>query len=460
MMDSENLLMKGRAEMADIIKKAADGQQKSMKLLYDSNKQKVYYVSLCLLGNAYQAAEAAYHTFKSVWGGIKSNGIRTESDFSHFALRTAVEYCKGRLTKQSPKAFRLPYNRSFLVTVDKKGKGRDDEPAMAMLSTLPALQRFIFVMHTVGGYMPEQIANSFRFDLRSVDAALEAEKANIEQAAHSIGTAMSYETVVSALAEGEQKAAYPATMDEKVYAAIAEISAPLEKKMRKKWNLIGLSILALIAIVFAVVFAKGLPGDDTDSLQNSGEETDSTLISSPVIELDENATYYADIEIADYGTITVELDQHTAPVTVSNFVNLAQNGFYDGLSFHRIMEGFMMQGGDPEGNGTGGNTDENGEEINIVGEFSNNGYENTISHTRGTISMARSSSGYDTASSQFFIMQEDTTSLDGNYAAFGHVVEGIEIVDAVCEDAEPTDDNGTIPADEQPVITSITIRTE
>lgn len=118
------------------------------------------------------------------------------------------------------------------------------------------------------------------------------------------------------------------------------------------------------------------------------------------------------------------------------------------------MEGFMMQGGDPNGDGTGGS------ENTIVGEFADNGYENNLSHTRGAISMARSGDDYDSASSQFFIVQEDSTYLDGQYAVFGYVTEGLEVVDAVCEAAEPTDDNGTIEADAQPVIPSITIRTE
>ncbi|HIR41540.1 MAG TPA: peptidylprolyl isomerase [Candidatus Egerieicola pullicola] len=161
--------------------------------------------------------------------------------------------------------------------------------------------------------------------------------------------------------------------------------------------------------------------------------------------------YYADIQIQDYGTVTVELDADAAPITVENFVNLARSGFYDGLTFHRIMDGFMMQGGDPEGNGTGGS------DTTIKGEFSANGVENNLSHTRGAISMARSSD-YDSASSQFFIVQEDSTFLDGQYACFGYVTEGMDIVDEICESAQPTDDNGTIPADEQPVITSITIR--
>ena len=168
-------------------------------------------------------------------------------------------------------------------------------------------------------------------------------------------------------------------------------------------------------------------------------------------EIAEAETYFADIEIADYGTITVELDAKSAPITVENFVNLAKDGFYDGLTFHRIMYGFMMQGGDPNGNGTGGS------ENTITGEFSANGVENPLSHTRGAISMARAMDP-DSASSQFFIVHADSEFLDGQYAAFGYVTEGIEIVDAICEDAMPVDNNGTILPADQPVITSVTIR--
>ena len=161
-------------------------------------------------------------------------------------------------------------------------------------------------------------------------------------------------------------------------------------------------------------------------------------------------THHAEIEIQDYGTITVELDGDAAPITVQNFMDLANAGFYDGLTFHRIISGFMMQGGDPNGNGTGGS------ENTIKGEFSANGVENDLSHTRGTISMARAQDP-DSASSQFFICHADSTFLDGQYACFGYVTDGMDVVDAVCEAAQPTDNNGTIPADQQPVITSIRI---
>ena len=158
----------------------------------------------------------------------------------------------------------------------------------------------------------------------------------------------------------------------------------------------------------------------------------------------------AEINIKDYGVIKLELDADSAPITVTNFVNLVNDKFYDGLTFHRIIDGFMIQGGDPLGNGTGGS------EKTIKGEFKKNGVENNISHTRGTISMARSQAN-DSASSQFFIVQSDSTFLDGSYAGFGHVTSGMEIVDKICKDTKTEDDNGTVKKENQPVIESIKI---
>lgn len=158
--------------------------------------------------------------------------------------------------------------------------------------------------------------------------------------------------------------------------------------------------------------------------------------------------HYVNINIKDKGTIKVELDADAAPITVTNFVKLVKEGFYDGLTFHRIIKDFMMQGGDPTGTGMGSS------DKTIVGEFASNGVENPISHTRGTISMARSSLP-DSASCQFFIMHQDGTSLDGDYAAFGHVTEGMEIVDDICENTTGQDRNGVVPEENRPVIESI-----
>ena len=162
-------------------------------------------------------------------------------------------------------------------------------------------------------------------------------------------------------------------------------------------------------------------------------------------------THYAEIQVEDYGTITLALDGQAAPETVANFVALAEEGFYDGLTFHRIIEGFVIQGGDPNGDGTGGS------DTAIKGEFRDNKFDNPLSHVRGAVSMARSQQ-YNSASSQFFIVHQDSTDLDGAYAVFGYVTEGMDVVDAVCEAARPVDNNGTIPAEAQPVIESVTVR--
>ena len=196
----------------------------------------------------------------------------------------------------------------------------------------------------------------------------------------------------------------------------------------------------------AAGFSDGTDASDSKTVDLKDDSTDVLLDTSEEL----TGTHHAEIIVKDYGTIDVELDADTAPITVTNFVKLAQEGFYDGLTFHRIMDGFMIQGGDPNGNGTGGSDE------NIKGEFSNNGVENDISHTRGTISMARANDP-DSGSSQFFIVQSDSTFLDGDYAGFGHVTSGMDIVDKICKDAKPTDNNGTIPADEQPVIETVKI---
>lgn len=206
---------------------------------------------------------------------------------------------------------------------------------------------------------------------------------------------------------------------------------------------------------------EGQSGQPVEDAEDAAEETSQepekaadTGSSEDVVTLDVSksltGTHDVEIKVKDYGTIDVQLDADTAPITVTNFIKLVQENFYDGLTFHRIMDGFMIQGGDPLGNGTGGS------DQTIKGEFKNNKVENNISHKRGVISMARSSDP-DSASSQFFIVQTDSTFLDGDYAAFGEVTSGMDVVDAICKDAKPTDDNGTIPADQQPVIEYIKV---
>ena len=157
------------------------------------------------------------------------------------------------------------------------------------------------------------------------------------------------------------------------------------------------------------------------------------------------------MEIENYGTIEMELYPDLAPDTVDNFISLIKEGFYDGLTFHRIIDGFMIQGGDPTGTGFGGSNKK------IKGEFFANGFENDLKHERGVISMARASNSYDSASSQFFIVQTTYPSLNGLYAAFGKVTNGMDIVDKICKDTPVEDNNGTVLPENQPKITNVYI---
>ena len=191
--------------------------------------------------------------------------------------------------------------------------------------------------------------------------------------------------------------------------------------------------------------------DATTETEGDGSDSatiESGLLSEPLDNGYAEGLHHATIEVEGFGTIKLELNATNTPITVSNFADLVERGFYDGLTFHRIIKDFMIQGGDPNGNGTGGSP------RNIKGEFSSNGVTNAIRHKRGVISMARSND-YDSGSSQFFIMHKDTESLDGQYAAFGKVTEGMEVVDAIAENTPVEDANGTVAVENQPRITSI-----
>lgn len=227
--------------------------------------------------------------------------------------------------------------------------------------------------------------------------------------------------------------------------------------MKKSYIIIGVIVVLVIVAIMCFAIYNNSTKDNTNTVESTSQEENNTeqnkVNNEENEESEENdmyssGTHHAQIVVKDYGTISLELYADIAPITVSNFAKLVNEGFYDGLTFHRIIEGFMIQGGDPLGNGTGGSDEE------IKGEFAANGIKNSISHVRGAISMARATS-YNSASSQFFIMQEDTPSLDGQYAAFGKVTDGIEIVDKICEDTPVEDANGTVLPENQPVIEKI-----
>lgn len=176
-----------------------------------------------------------------------------------------------------------------------------------------------------------------------------------------------------------------------------------------------LSLILALSLIFICAFSLSSCGEELGTGASSYLETRNT---------EGRDIKYVEICVKNYGRMIVLLDATTAPVTVANFIKLAEEGFYDGLTFHRIIENFMIQGGDPDANGGGGSDEE------IFGEFSSNGHDNDIKHLRGVISMARSTDK-NSASSQFFICHKDANGLDGDYAAFGYVIQGMSVVDDI-----------------------------
>ena len=204
-----------------------------------------------------------------------------------------------------------------------------------------------------------------------------------------------------------------------------------QKKFRRAMLIAAGCILVFIGIVALIYFVPRM-GDSGATGTNTAVTADTGASVSSNSEYADPSDPMATIIMQDDSVIQIELYPKAAPNTVANFIELANSGFYDGLTFHRVISGFMIQGGDPEGTGMGGPG------YSIKGEFTANGVDNQMTHSRGVISMARSSD-YDSAGSQFFIMHADSDSLDGQYAAFGEVLVGMDVVDAIA--AVETDEN-------------------
>ena len=458
--------------MTTLLSKAAKGNRRALTALYEQNKQTVFYLCQQLYPRKSDAANATAWVFRNSWATVLDGKIDSEEDFFDFVCKKAASYCKKQLLKKDSKALKVPANKSFLIhQIDSARISRDSDKLSTLLQLMPDFQRYILILRVMSDMDADEIACILNTDKSVVRLAQDAEISNLARiydAVNKVGgnsLPATKELLAAAFRDAVSACHVPRETDILVQKSIDVIALPIERKARKRNNLIGAicAVAVLVIILIPMAFSGGADdgvsdsdgtivsdttsGDPTEESGGNGDSNGVTVAGEEI-----NVTCYADITIEDYGTITVALDGDAAPVTVANFVDLAESGFYDGLTFHRIIEGFMMQGGDPEGDGTGGS------EETIAGEFSANGYENTLSHTRGAISMARSSD-YDSASSQFFIVHEDSTdSLDGLYACFGYVTEGMDVVDAICEAAEPTDDNGAISAENQPVITSILIR--
>lgn len=462
-------------EMSTIIEKACKGDPGSLITLYRANKGHI--LSLCqgLLGCAPDSETVMLQVFKRSWGLLLDGKIDSEAEFSAVLESKAVSACRNRTQRKNSQAFRLPPNGNFANTAYQPDKMCTDGKAVdVIIGSLPDLHRFIYVLRTLTGMSDKEIGRLMNMSTENVYNAVNAEDANLSRISMAVQErrgedfSMSTEEFHAALVKKEEQVVVSNSGNKAAQAAIQSLCEPIMAKARKRTvraaAVIAVAILA-VGITAGAALAGSTVSEEDDSASSNVEESVSSEDTSSLVDessmdeateeniaVIESPTHYADISIRDYGTVTVALDGNTAPETVENFVALAESGFYNGLTFHRIMDGFMMQGGDPNGDGSGGS------DTTISGEFSENGIENPLSNTRGAIAMARSDD-YDSASSQFFIVHKDSTFLDGEYAVFGYVTSGMDIVDSICSSAEPTDDNGTIPSEQQPVIESITIRT-
>lgn len=408
--------------------------------------------------------------FKSVLPLVMKKEINDKNEFSTTIIDETAKHCRRILDKKY-QAFKIIQSRNFSnISHENPIVEQKDSMYRMVMDSLPKFNRFVYILKHMYNYDVRKIADLLKTNTDVVNVILKSEEAHLSRIGYFAKelndklNPLNPEEFHKNLSNQKNTLAIPETTRSAVFQYAEKICAPIKEKEKKKK--IKISVVGTILLIIAVIAAGicvGIGNSGENIIGGADVETDITISNDADVSLDYNeatdsgttlnnkSAYYADIEIENYGTVTVALNSDEAPQTVENFVKLANEGFYDGLTFHRIMDGFMMQGGDPNGDGTGGSDE------NVVGEFSENGYENNISHTRGTISMARSND-YNSGSSQFFIVHEDSTFLDGQYAAFGHVTEGMDIVDEICSSSNPTDDNGTILADEQPVITTVTIR--
>lgn len=232
--------------------------------------------------------------------------------------------------------------------------------------------------------------------------------------------------------------------------------------IRKKKGILSIMLAVLLCITsFAGCGSKDNANDGTtepssasDSAGGDSRDNSAVYQQEPLKEFSEDellsGKHHVEMDMGDLGVIKLELDADQAPISVTNFIELAKKGFYNGLTFHRIIAGSLIQGGDPNGDSSGDPG------YRIKGEFLANGVENNISHVRGAISMARTQD-YDGGGCQFFIMDSDCTQYDGKYAAFGNVTEGMDIVDKICNETQVDDWQGIVSAENQPVIKEIRV---
>ena len=466
-----------------LLKLASKGDKKALQQLYHQYAKTSYYLCCYFLKSEQAAAEATVTVFSQVFAATVGQPVLNEQLFKALVLGKTVEVTKANIQKNAPTAFRDAEKSAVDGSYQAVKNAADPtaEEKQNLIKALRSLQNrqcYTLTMLTCFGLQKHQLAQYMKLDSDKIDASLARAKESFRKTLQLPENSRreledQLRAVKAAMQEQAAAATVPPQVEKSVLAEAQKIAKFVTAKFFKHLAVAAAGVIVAAGLVFGSIalFKNSNNSADYDassaenqSAQGSSENQSTQSVhatnqstqsvhatnQSSTTEPEFKATKHAQIAIKNYGTISLELYGEEAPITVNNFVKLANEGFYNGLTFHRIISGFMIQGGDPNGDGTGGSTE------NIKGEFSQNGVQNRILHTRGTISMARSSEN-DSASSQFFIMHQDATHLDCAYAAFGRVTSGLEIVDKICENTPVTDSNGTVTAENQPVITSIKI---
>lgn len=439
-----------------LIAKAALGDKKSLDFICEKYGKYVYFFCTTVISDNKKAENAFKKSFKAIFSAISKNPNTDNLD--EIVKSETAKVCKSAIfdennhengaAKMQPFGDKDKISSASAITAEQKNL------FVNALRSINANQRIVVLLNLLCDYNTKKIADILKISEDKVQNSLEYGRENIKKQLRTSDSKFTKRDIIflmtasaNIVKEVAAQAKIPDLIDSFFDEIVLSLAKPQKSDKKKAWIVISAVAVFLVAVIVVFVITSNKSNGSAGATNDSPSASN---VSATIGESQAKGTHHAEIDIKDYGVIKVELNGDVAPITVANFINLANSHFYDGLTFHRIIDGFMMQGGDPLGNGTGGS------ENTIKGEFSQNGVENNLSHTRGAISMARSTD-MDSASSQFFIVQSDSKYLDGQYACFGYVTDGMDIVDEICKNAVTTDSNGSVSAENQPVINSITI---
>lgn len=439
-----------------LIAKSALGDKKSLDFICEKYGKYVYFFCTTVISDNKKAENAFKKSFKAIFSAISKNPNTDNLD--EIVKSETAKVCKSAIfdenNHENGAAKMQPFGDKDKIPSASAITAEQKNIFVNALKSINANQRIVVLLNLLCDYNTKKIADILKISEDKVQNSLEYGRENIKKQLRTSDSKFTKRDIIflmTASANIVKEAAAQAKISDSVDSFLDEIvlslAKPQKSDKKKAWIVISAVAVFLVAVIVVFVITSNKSNGSAGATNDSASASN---VSATIGESQAKGTHHAEIDIKDYGVIKVELNGDVAPITVANFINLANSHFYDGLTFHRIIDGFMMQGGDPLGNGTGGS------ENTIKGEFSQNGVENNLSHTRGAISMARSTD-MDSASSQFFIVQSDSTYLDGQYACFGYVTDGMDIVDEICKNAVTTDSNGSVSAENQPVINSITI---